>query len=153
MAEILGSWLESASLVKSDEDTARVRSVAPLVQTRIRRLTEAVDYCRPVLDGIELDPAAVDSVRELPWGVELASRMRLALAQIESWDRGHVERALRSVQESMSLNARKAFVIAYVAITGSRVSLPIFDVIAVIGRDTALRRLDQFLDVLGTSIG
>ncbi len=123
-----------------DQD-ALLREVAPLVQTRIKLLSEAPALVSPVFGEVVMDPKALDKVKNQPWSSELIASAIDQLGALDPWDVEGVERSLRGVQESMELNPRKAFMPIYVAISGTTVSIPIFNAMAIIGKQASLDRL------------
>ena len=70
---------------------------------------------------------------------------------IERWEResdwsvDNLEKALRETAESLGIGAGKLIHPTRLALTGVTVGAPLFDVAAVLGRETALRRMRRFL--------
>ena len=140
----LRPWLVGAGLV-SDPPTAReialMAAVVPLVKTRIERLDAAPALVAGIFGPVPLDPAAVAKVFSEPYVEELFDRALVALGAVEPWDRDSIEAALRAVQTELGLKPKKAFIPFYVAIFGTPVGAPIFDSMALIGREDTLERL------------
>ena len=63
------------------------------------------------------------------------------LESVEPWDPGVIEESLRSMLEELGLGAAKGLQPIRVAITGSSVSPPLFESLAVLGKETSLDRL------------
>jgi len=141
---LITPWLQKTNLVPvppSPQNAQKISAVSGLIQTRIRRLEEAPHYARPVFDEIELDEAAFAQVMAQPHvGEQLEHSIKLLEAQQE-WTRDCIEAALRQIQTEMELKPKTAFAPFYVAVTGSKVSAPIFDVMAMIGKQKCLERL------------
>lgn len=136
-------WFEREGLVGSDHLDPRVPAVASLVQTRVRTLAEAPAYARPVLSDPVIDEAAFEKVMGQPHVRSQLQRSVDLLDQLDGWTRDAVEETLRQVQTEMELKPKTAFAPFYVAVTGSTVGAPIFDVMALIGRQESLRRLRE----------
>src|SRR6266568_2128087 len=68
---------------------------------------------------------------------EAASR----LEAIEDWTAGEIERVLRALQEDSGLSPKLAFQPIRAAVTGTLVSPPLFESIALLGKDRTLERL------------
>jgi glutamyl-tRNA synthetase len=118
--------------------------VAPLVKTRIERLDQAAALVAGIFQDVAVDPAAAEKVLLGDAFVpELLERSTGALAGLSTWDRDSIEGALRGVQTEMGLKPRKAFVPFYVAVLGSNVGAPIFDSMALIGREKVFDRLRE----------
>jgi glutamyl-tRNA synthetase len=69
-----------------------------------------------------------------------------ALKRLDSWDTASIEAALRTgLVVGLGLKPRAAFTPVRVAITGSKVSPPLFESMELLGRDRSLRRLADCL--------
>ncbi len=64
-----------------------------------------------------------------------------ALAEVEPFDAGEIEGALRSLAERLDLKPREAFQPIRVAVTGSKVSPGLFESLELLGREQSLARL------------
>lgn len=147
-------FLQRAGLVgdpPSDAQRRLVDGVAPLVQSRVARLTETPDM------------AGFLFVDEGDFGVEPesakkaltpASRQTLettveVLAGVETWEAAEIESGLRvALVDKLGLKPRTAFAPIRVAVTGSRVSPPLFESLALLGRERTLGRLRAALESL-----
>ncbi len=58
-----------------------------------------------------------------------------------------MEATLRAIAEDMGLKPRTAFSPFYVAVSGSTVSAPVFDLMTLIGREECLARIDAALEL------
>ena len=142
----LEPFLVRAGLVAdppTDQERSLLVAVVPLVKTRIERLDQAAALVAGIFRDVPVDPAAAEKVLGEDYVPELLERSVAALERLATWDREGVEAALRGVQTEMGLKPRKAFVPFYVAVLGSNVGAPIFDSMALIGRDKVLDRLRQ----------
>jgi len=140
-------YLRRAELVGDEptpEQQALLRSAIPLVQERMGKLTEAVDMLGFLLvdeASFERDPAdAAKLLDENGRGVAKAAHD--ALAELDSWDTASIDEALReALVEGLGLKPRNAFGPVRVAITGRRVSPPLFESLELLGRERSLARL------------
>ncbi|OUZ07239.1 glutamate--tRNA ligase [Aeromicrobium sp. PE09-221] len=144
-------YFQSAGLVDdpiTEEQHATLASAAPLVHERTNLLTEAVAMLRFLLVS-EADFAIdeADRAKQLDEkGLEVVSAARKALAGLGEWATESIEGALRrALIEGLGLKPRLAFGPVRVAVTGSRVSPPLFESLELLGRDTTLARLDAAL--------
>jgi glutamyl-tRNA synthetase len=123
-----------------------ITAAAPLIQTRISRLTEAagmLGFLFGTEAGFKVHPEDAEHVLT-PEARPVLEAALAALEQVPSWTAGAVEDALRAAlvsPDGLGLNARKAFAPVRVAVTGHRVSPPLFDSIALLGRERTLARL------------
>jgi glutamyl-tRNA synthetase len=74
---------------------------------------------------------------------------RRALEDVEPFDAGGVETALRGVVDSLDAKPRDVFQPVRVAISGTTVSPGIFESVAVLGREETLARMDRALERVG----
>lgn len=133
----------------TDEELRLVAGAAPLVQERVGRLTEVVPMMGFLLvdeQHFTIDPeAAARSLTEDSRPVLEAAVS--ALSEVESWDTASIEKALRSaLVDGLGLKPKNAFGPVRVAVSGRRVSPPLFESMELLGRDRSLRRLRGALD-------
>jgi glutamyl-tRNA synthetase len=122
--------------MRADADT--VREAAPLVQERSRTLEEAADLLRFLFQDVEPDDKAS---RALEGQEEYLAAVADRLTELEEWSVEDIEAALRDLQQQQGLSSRKAFQPVRAAVTGTLVSPPLFESIALLGRERALARL------------
>jgi glutamyl-tRNA synthetase len=121
-----------------DEDT--VQAAVPLIKERMRTIKEGVDLIR-FLFLPEVEPDA--KARKLlgPDRTDLLREAAARLEAVEEWSPGEIERVLRGLQEELGLSAKNAFQPIRAAVTGTVVSPPLFESIALLGRERTLWRL------------
>jgi glutamyl-tRNA synthetase len=116
-------------------DAGLVRKGAPLVQEKIKRLSEFPDYARFLFEEVEADPALVDE-RVLAVASE-------ALEAVGEWRSDRIEAALRGLADRTGLKPAKAFQPIRVAVTGSKISPGLFESLELLGRETSLARINR----------
>lgn len=144
-------YLAEAGLVAAEptvEQAALLRAAAPLVQERIAVLTEAVDLLRFLFvtdDAFVIDEA--DRAKQLDAaGVEVARAAHTALEAASAWTAASIEEALRvALIDGLGLKPRLAFGPVRVAVSGSRISPPLFESCELLGRQRTLARLAAVL--------
>ena len=119
----------------------------PLVQERMVTLSEALPKLGFLFTAdadLLVDADAVAKAGEsFPQVVRAA---RDALAPLVDWNHETIEAALRTaLVDGLGLKPRLAFGPVRLAITGSTVSPPLFESMALLGRDSCLARLDAVL--------
>jgi glutamyl-tRNA synthetase len=67
---------------------------------------------------------------------------------LEDWRTEPLEAALRNVAEEAGVSAGRLIHPTRLALTGVTVGAPLFDVVALLGKDTVLRRLRRFLEAI-----
>ena len=125
------------------EQWGRFAELAPLIQERTKLLSEIAGQVGFLfVDHVEFDADSWAKVMSAEAGPVLeAAESRLA--QLGEWSAAEIEASLRSMLEELGLNPRKGLQPLRVAITGSTVSPPLFESMAVLGREATLRRLTE----------
>ena len=136
-------------LVNNDDDRALLRRAAPLVQERMQLLGEA-----PGLLGFlfETDSQLVFEADALPGaeGAEVLDAALGALAGIPDWTTAGIEEALRAeLIDSRGMKPRTAFGPLRTAISGRRISPPLFESMELLGRESSLARITRLRAELG----
>ncbi|MGP9787867.1 glutamate--tRNA ligase [Glutamicibacter sp. 287] len=142
-------YLQAAELVGS-ELTSRENEVldaaAPLVQERIGLLGEAAEMMEFLFktdDQIVIDDKAL---KGMPTNlVEVVEASIQALEGVQHWNAEAIQEALRAkLIDELELKPRQAFGPARVAVSGKRVSPPLFESMEILGRESSLNRLRVF---------
>ncbi|MFO6451177.1 MULTISPECIES: glutamate--tRNA ligase [unclassified Aeromicrobium] len=128
-------------------DEALVTQAAPLVQERSNLLTEAAEMLGFLFAGDDFAVDPDDAAKQLNEdGLEVAKAAREALSGLDAWSTESIEAALRqALVEERGLKPRLAFGPVRVAVTGRRISPPLFESMELLGRETSLARLDAVL--------
>lgn len=120
-------------------------AVAPLVQERIKLLTEVADQVEFLfVDQLTYDPGSWAKVMKDSAG-QVLEEARKRLDSVDDWSKQTLEETLRAMLDGLGLNARQGLQPLRVALTGSAVSPPLFESMAVLGRDRTLSRLEGAL--------
>ncbi|WP_026459438.1 glutamate--tRNA ligase [Schaalia vaccimaxillae] len=133
------------------EEQRILDAAAPLAQTRIQMLGEIGPLMRFLFieaDQIEFDEKALGKLRDSAGDVLRGASE--VLGGLGEFTPKAIKSALDAkLVEEMEVKPRFAFGPLFVAMTGSNVSLPVVDSMAILGRDETLRRIEQ----LATKIG
>jgi glutamyl-tRNA synthetase len=146
MTERVIPFLAEAGLVDEPVggDQRRLLDAAmPLVHERINTLSEAV----PMLGFLFVDEASFSNTDEIDEaGIAVVQASYDALSGLEDWSTEAIEAVLRrALVEEMGLKPRNAFGPVRVAVTGSRISPPLFESLELLGRERTLGRLQAAL--------
>jgi glutamyl-tRNA synthetase len=133
-------YLREAGVVgdpMTDADSQLLEQAVPLVAERMNKLTEAA----PMLGFLfAQDVERVDEVDEA--GRDVVRAAHDALAGLTSWSTADIEAALRgALIDGLGLKPRLAFGPVRIAVTGRKVSPPLFESLELLGRDRSLARL------------
>jgi glutamyl-tRNA synthetase len=139
-------WLEQAGLAPAGDLAARpdwYRELAPLVAERTKLMPEVLPLVRFLFaDELEIAPEAAERTLGLPGTSSILAAVAETLQPVVDWSAGAIEEALRSVPERLETKPKTVFQAVRVAVTGSPVSLPLFESIALLGRERTLERLE-----------
>ena len=140
-------WLENAGLEVRDEI---IVPVAAALQNRTKKLTEVVEMggfffkeeIDLALDRIVNDKLSADQAAKAAEGI-------LAIFRgLDEITQENAETALRNLANQMGLKAGQIFGLLREALTGQKVSPPIFDILPILGRELVLERLELARDLL-----
>jgi glutamyl-tRNA synthetase len=148
LADRIVPYLQAAELLGdpvTEEERQTLSAAAPLVSERITVLGEAVDMLGFLFvseNRFVHDPD--DAAKVLTEdGIAVVKASRAALEPLQEWTTAAIEQALRAaLVEEMGLKPRHAFGPVRVAVTGRRISPPLFESMELLGRERSLRRLD-----------
>ncbi|MET3960575.1 glutamyl-tRNA synthetase [Marmoricola sp. OAE513] len=139
-------FLHAAGVISdpiTESETRLLEQAMPLVAERINKLTEAPDMLGFLFASeVTYDQADVAALLD-DAGREVVSASRDALAALSTWSTEAIEAALRAkLVEELGIKPKNAFGPVRVAITGRRISPPLFESLELLGREESLRRLD-----------
>ncbi len=121
-----------------------LRDAVAISHEKLHTLADFWPLCGFIFDGPAIDDAAFQRVI-VDGGMPALADARAALADLEPFDVEHVEAALRTLVEARAVKPKEVFQPIRVAIAGTTVSPGIFESLALLGRDEALRRIDAAL--------
>lgn len=140
-------WFQKAGL---DVKDGILIPVAAALQTRTKKLTEVVDMggfffrdeVELVLERVVTDKFSADQAAKAAGGI-------LEILQgLEEINQESAETALRNLANQMGIKAGQIFGLLREALTGQKVSPPIFDIIPILGRDVVLKRMEKAQEML-----
>jgi glutamyl-tRNA synthetase len=131
-----------------------LRRAMPLVHERMGTLSEAVDMLGFLfVDEVAYDETDVAKVLNEE-GLTVVAAAREALAAIPEWTTEAVDEALRAaLVQGLGIKPRNAFGPVRVAVTGRRISPPLFESLELLGREQSLARLDAAPAAAGQGVG
>jgi glutamyl-tRNA synthetase len=132
-------------------DPAHMQRIAAIAQPRIERLSDLglllafffsgrLPITLEQLRDTKLDDESLRKAYQLAtWGFDA----------VQSWDTTEIEGVLKGVAATIGRKFRDVARPFYVAISGSPTSVPLYDAIALLGRDLVRERLRAALELLG----
>ena len=129
----------------SDAELAKLSEVAPLLQERLTVLGDASNMIRFLFsDEVDYEAQAMEQLPEN--APEIVGRCREVLGDLADFSTASIQEALNSALiEGMGLKPRDAFGALRTAISGRRVTPPLFESLEIRGQPTSVGRLDAFL--------
>ncbi len=144
LAARLTPFLTEAELIAnppSEADRAMMVGMAPLVRERINTLSEIVELAEFLFlsdERIHIE----DKVALKPEAAPVLDAASSALGDLAEWSTAAIEQALRAgLVEGMGLKPRLAFGPLRTAVSGKKISPPLFESMELLGRDSTLARL------------
>jgi glutamyl-tRNA synthetase len=133
-----------------DFPTAQLDELLPLVLERLVTLKDIEELTSFFYRDISHD--AVKLVRKSSPEEVVAQlhRTMKTLSQLSTWTVETLETTIRSLQETESYKKSQYFMMLRVSTTGREATPPLFDTIAVLGKDRTLQRLQAVADLLTT---
>jgi glutamyl-tRNA synthetase len=147
LAERLMPFLTGAGL---PADLSTVRRIVPLVQERLKKLAEVVEWTDFFFTAeLNYDPQLLVA-KKMTAEESLAAlrKARETLAAIPDFEEATLEEALRALAGALGLKAGQLFGIIRVAATGKKVAPPLFGTLSILGRGRVLERVDKAAEML-----
>jgi glutamyl-tRNA synthetase len=149
-------YLQAASVIGAEpthEERRMLAAAAPLVQERMQLLGEAPDllsFLFTTADELDYDDAAVQALKDDALEVLAASRGALEGVPHTQWDIDLVQEVLQNTLiTGMGMKPRLAYGPLRVAVSGRRISPPLFESMVLLGKDETIARLDRLAGMLG----
>ena len=142
-------YLREAGLVGeilTDREEEILTEAAPLIQERITLLGEAPEMLAFLFKADDAIDIADDARKGLPANLtEVLDAAIAALEPVADWTAEDIQAALKqALVEDMGIKPRLAFGPVRTAVSGRRVSPPLFESMVILGKESSLRRLRAF---------
>lgn len=140
-------YLVSAGVLPSkpsESQLADLNKALPLVKERITVLSEASGMLGFLFtDELDFEPEAI---AQLPAKAgEIAQLALVALTEVTNFATSEIQQALsEALIEKAGLKPRDAFAVVRVAVSGRRVTPPLFECLEILGKERSLARLEAF---------
>lgn len=147
----LRPFLAAAGLDVNDE---RLQRITPHIQQRMELLPDAVPLVGFLFkDAIERDWSAM-----MKKGMDAATAGKVcaqgaeALAALATFDAASTEAALRKLAEDLGVGSGPVFTVVRIAITGQKVTPPLFESIFALGQTESVRRMNETAALLASGV-
>lgn len=136
--------LVGESLTEREEEI--LSEAAPLIQERIALLGEAPEMLAFLFKNDDAIDVADDARKGLPQNLtEVLDAAIAALDPLTDWSAENIQAALKdALVEGMGIKPRLAFGPVRTAVSGRRISPPLFESMVILGKESSLKRLQAF---------
>jgi glutamyl-tRNA synthetase len=136
----------SESFDISKVPTEKIRQAIAQQHERLKTLAELPELTRFFFqDEVEYDPQAVQGVLCKEGTGEILNKVIEELERLESFDTTELERIITDLRKRLGIKLQEVAQPIRVCITGSTVSPPIYDTMALLGKQRVLERLRRGL--------
>jgi glutamyl-tRNA synthetase len=142
-------YLQAAGFVGENltvRDEEILAEAAPLIQERISLLGEAPEMIAFLFKADDAIDVADDARKGLPENLtEVLDAALAALEPVADWTAENIQAALKeALVEGLGVKPRLAFGPVRTAVSGRRISPPLFESMVILGKDSSLARLRAF---------
>lgn len=151
LAERLKPFLDKAGIKYTDD---KLLKTVPLIQERLVKLTDAPEVCGFLFEE-DIPPVMEELIQkkmDTAGCIEIGERALQVLKAQPEWTAETLEEPLRALVGEMGLKPGQVFGFIRGAISGRKVTPPLFGCLEVIGRDKTLERMQNAIDFLKASI-
>lgn len=154
-AEAAKPFLERA--VGRAVEMERLMPIMPLLQERVKLLSEIGDmadffFVEGALD-YSVDSLLGKKFAEQPDAAAVAlTKVAERVGDVADWNHEALEAAIRPLAEDLGMKAGPLFGLVRVAVTGRSAAPPLFETMAVLGRETVVERLNDALKRLQPNV-
>jgi glutamyl-tRNA synthetase len=122
-----------------------------LLRPRAKRLVDFVELARPYLiETVEYQSDAVEKHLRIPGLGDHLAALAATLRTVDPFDEPHVEAVVRGTAAERGMKAGELIHAVRVAVTGRTVSPGIFQVLALLGRERSVGRIERLVNFLAT---
>ncbi len=141
--ELARPFLEKAGLLNGGVDEKRLRESLGIVKEKVKQFNDLPNWTRYLLsDDYPFDAEAVAKTLKQPGVADLLGRLRAAYEGLPTWDHDSLDKTLRGLAEQSKVKVGVLVHPCRVAVSGKTVGPSLFHMLAVLGKDRVLRRLD-----------
>ncbi|MBN8548774.1 MAG: glutamate--tRNA ligase [Deltaproteobacteria bacterium] len=129
----------------------RFRAIAGPVKERVKLLTEVPSMIEFLfVDKIERDiPAMYQKGIDAAKAKEILLAVQSKLQTVSDFSHATLEAALRPLEQQFGIKLGPLFGVIRIAVTGKKITPPLFESLAALGREETMKRIGETLDILG----
>ncbi|MBN1693071.1 MAG: glutamate--tRNA ligase [Dehalococcoidales bacterium] len=139
--------------VKRPLDVNYVRQIVPLIRERINTLKDAAAYAEFFfVDKLEHDASKfTDKKTNAETALTALKSAEEILSSLDSFDCDQLENTLRRLAEKLGVKAGQLFNVLRVATTARDATPPLFETMAVLGKERCMKRIKAAISRLGNN--
>ncbi len=139
--------------VKRPLDVNYIKQIAPLIRERITTLKDAAAYADFFFtDNLEHDVSKFeDKKTDTATALQALKSAEETLSSLGIFDRDQLENTLRQLAEKLGIKAGQLFNVLRVATTARDATPPLFETMAVLGKDRCLKRIKSAIAMLSNT--
>jgi glutamyl-tRNA synthetase len=147
LAQRIKPYLTEAGL---EVDNDKLLKITPLIRERLVTLDDSIPFAAFFFkDTIEPNPEdLIAKGLDAKQSAEVARQAYDILASLPNLSHETAEPPMREFVEKSGLSANQVFGILRVAVTGQKVSPPLFESMEIIGKEKVLERLQKAIQIL-----
>jgi len=150
VAELTKAAMPFFEKAKLKIDKARWEIIAPHVQERIKTVSEIpamVEFL--FVDKIERElDAMYQKGVDQPKAKAILLRANEVLTKLDSFEHAAIEAALRPLGDEFGLKVGPIFAVLRIAVTGKKITPPLFESLAALGKEQTLLRIGETLGMI-----
>ncbi len=149
LTDLVKPYLQENNLLRGDEDEEWLKKIVALEQERIKTLSQITEYADFFfLSDITYDEKAVRKVLGKEMVPRILTEYRNGLKDLEPFTVETVESVARKIIADLEIKGGKLIHPTRVALTGRTVGPGLFELMALLGREVTVKRLDKVIDML-----
>jgi glutamyl-tRNA synthetase len=134
-----------------DANVEKMRQIVPLIQERIRLLSDVKTAADFFFKENQYDSALlIPQKGDAEMAARALAEARKILEDVKEFTHAALDPALRAGAEQLKIKAGQMFQPIRVAVCGRKDAPPLFETLEVLGRETVLQRIDHAREVLRT---
>jgi len=121
----------------------KLKLILPLIKDRLEKLSQLPDLTAYFIKKPQPDIKAIlkESKTDAFATAAYFSQVEVTLNGLKTWSVAHIENSLHALQQKLNWKPRPAFMTLRIAVTGRSATPPLFDVLAILGKTSVIKRL------------
>jgi len=132
-------------------DKAKLEAIAPAINERITTLDDAVELCEFIFKDIALPQQSALAIADktLEETGKIARDVLTFLNETADWNTAAIDSKMKKYMEDNQLSTRQLLGFLREALAGQKVTPPLFECMAVLGKSACVERMKRAIEVIG----